>query len=145
MRASFREKDDIDENNNIKGDYDFSILLKSNPEKLKQLNEENSKLNYVFGKKLTNDNYDNLIKFIRNKHDFIYNQTQELLKSGNSFDVFKETIRLNLQALKTITLNEQDLYYVYKYALAINGLAIEFINQQTEELCLIAVNNNDMH
>ena len=135
------KKDDIDENNNIKGDCDFSIFLKSSPEK-KQLYDENSKLNYIFGKKLNNQNYDNLINFFRNKLDFIDNQGQELLKSGKSFDVFKEIISLHPEALKIITLNEEDLYYVYKYALAINGLAIEFINQQREELYLIAVKNN---
>ena len=47
-------------------------------------------------------------------------------------------------------MNEQDLYDVYKYALAINGLASEYIfgqspnlfNPITSELCLIAVKNN---
>ena len=39
-------------------------------------------------------------------------------------------------------MNEQDIYDVYKYALAINGLALEYIVPLTEELCLIDVKNN---
>ena len=47
-------------------------------------------------------------------------------------------------------MNEQDLYDFYKYVLAINGLASEYIfgqspnlfNPITSELCLIAVKND---
>ena len=58
------------------------------------------------------------------------------------FYVFRKINSLHPTALKVITLNEQDLYDVYKYALAINRLALEYITLLTEELCLIAVKNN---
>ena len=140
------KKDDIDENNNIKGDNEYNLFLVANSKEHRQLYDENNNLNYIFGKKLNNQNCNNLIKYFRSKHDnideYIDKQYEELLKSEKSFDIFKEIISLHPEALKIIILNEQDLYYVYKYALAINGLTLEFINQKTEELCLIAVKNN---
>ena len=84
------KKDDIKENNNIKGDYDFSIFKILTSEEINKINEENSKLNYNFGRKLTNENYDNLVKCFRNNNDFIDNETEELFQSKKSFDVLKK-------------------------------------------------------
>ena len=75
------KNNDKDENNNIKGDYNIFIFKKLTLGERNKINEENSKLNYNFGKKLTNENYDNLVKFFRNNHDFIDNETEELFKS----------------------------------------------------------------
>lgn len=48
-------KDDLDENNNIKDDYNLSIWKKLTSEEINKINQTNSsKLNYNFEKKLTN-------------------------------------------------------------------------------------------